>query len=278
MPFTLSHPAAVLPLARGRLVPSALVAGSMAPDVPYFFSMGDLRAATHDPVGIVTVDIVLGLALFAAFHLVWKWPLVALAPGWARRRLAGPAAGFRWSRIGWVPPSILAGAVTHVLWDAFTHRYHGFADLLPWLVTITFAGLELFRWLQYGSGLLGIAVIAWWSWRWARRAPAPPETRRALPVRGAAAVWGVLVGCAVTGGLLGAATLINQPDLPRTVHMTLASGVIGAICGGGGALTVFGLAFAAFGVRGGVPDAPGAVDEGGRSPAPTADADRPANV
>ena len=35
MPFTGSHPAAVLPLLRTSLPASALVAGSLAPDVPF---------------------------------------------------------------------------------------------------------------------------------------------------------------------------------------------------------------------------------------------------
>ncbi|MFB4318862.1 DUF4184 family protein [Actinomadura sp. 21ATH] len=243
MPFTLSHPAAVIPLARGRMVPSALVAGSMAPDVPYFFGMGDLRGATHDPVGIVTVDLVLGIGLFAAFHLLWKRPLAALAPEPARRLLSGPLRGPRPSMLVWVPPSVLAGTVTHVFWDAFTHRYHGFADLMPWLVTTSFAGMELYRWLQYGSGAAGLVVIAWWLHRWARTAPADPEPPAGLPARAALGVGGALLSCAAAGGVLGAVLLFNQPDLPRTSHMTLASGVIGTICGGVIALTLYGAAF-----------------------------------
>jgi hypothetical protein len=35
MPFTLSHPAAVLLLCRPPFVASALVAGAVAPDLPY---------------------------------------------------------------------------------------------------------------------------------------------------------------------------------------------------------------------------------------------------
>ena len=35
MPFTLAHPAAVLPLCRRPLVASALVAGAVAPDLLY---------------------------------------------------------------------------------------------------------------------------------------------------------------------------------------------------------------------------------------------------
>ncbi|MDQ7908342.1 DUF4184 family protein [Phytohabitans sp. ZYX-F-186] len=36
MPFTGSHPAAVLPLVRWGLPPAALVIGSMVPDLPYY--------------------------------------------------------------------------------------------------------------------------------------------------------------------------------------------------------------------------------------------------
>lgn len=40
MPFTLSHPAAVIPLSRVKwLVPSAVLMGSMAPDFPYFLAL-----------------------------------------------------------------------------------------------------------------------------------------------------------------------------------------------------------------------------------------------
>ena len=39
MPFTLAHPAAVLPFARTKLVFSALIAGALAPDVGYFLTL-----------------------------------------------------------------------------------------------------------------------------------------------------------------------------------------------------------------------------------------------
>ncbi|GAA2412929.1 DUF4184 family protein [Actinomadura vinacea] len=243
MPFTLSHPAAVIPIARGRMVPSALVLGSMAPDLPYFLSMGEWRGATHEPLGLVTIDIAMGILLFAVFHLLWKHPLVALAPVRFRRRLAGPADGLRRSMLVWVPPSLLAGSATHVLWDAFTHRRHSFAESMPWLVTTSVAGLEAYRWLQYGSGVIGGVIILVWLHRWSRRAATMPEDPAGLPGRMALAVVGGLLASAVAGGILGAITLINQPDLPRTIHMTAASGVIGSICGGTMALTAYALVF-----------------------------------
>ncbi|MEU5883401.1 DUF4184 family protein [Spirillospora sp. NPDC047279] len=241
MPFTFSHPAAVIPLARGRLAPSALVVGSMVPDLPYFVGLqGELREATHVPLGIVTIDVVLGLLSFAVFHLVWKRPVLVLAPEWLHRRLAAPAGGLTRAMVMWAPLAIAIGAGTHVLWDAFTHRHHSFAGVLPWLVTTSWAGLELFRWLQYLSGVGGAVIVLWWTVRWLRAAEVVEMPGR-LPTRLALTVVSALFAFGVAGGLLGAATLINQPDVPRTLHMTLASGVEGAVAGLALGLTLYAL-------------------------------------
>lgn len=239
MPFTLSHPAAVIPLARGRMVASALVIGSMAPDIPYFFFLMELRAVTHQPLGMVTVDLALGLLAYTVFHLLWKAPLIALAPDAPRRRLAAvsPGAGGAASP-GWVVISLLAGIVTHVVWDGFTHLNHGFTGQLPWLVTLGFARLPLYRWLQYASGVAGLAAMAWWTLRWYGSAPAGPETA-GMTVRARLWAGGGLVAGALTGGVLGGAALVDQPDIPRTFHMTVVSGTVGAITGGTLALTVY---------------------------------------
>ncbi|MFI5942298.1 DUF4184 family protein [Streptomyces uncialis] len=92
MPFTLSHPAAVLPLLRPPFVPVALVAGAMAPDMPYFLgtlgiplSAGDwyepfLNATTsHSPLGALTVSLPVTLAL-AAGWLLLRGPVTELLP------------------------------------------------------------------------------------------------------------------------------------------------------------------------------------------------------
>lgn len=72
MPLTPAHVAAVLPL-RGRwnLPFAALAAGSMSPDLGYFlpFSSRMPRHATHSVVGIVTWDLLFGVAMW----LVWRW-------------------------------------------------------------------------------------------------------------------------------------------------------------------------------------------------------------
>jgi hypothetical protein len=77
MPFTASHVAAVLPLVRTPLLPSALVVGSMVPDLPYFLPLPLTSYVTHSPVGVVSVDALMGLAV-----VIWH----------RSSRLAAPAA------------------------------------------------------------------------------------------------------------------------------------------------------------------------------------------
>ena len=64
MPFTGSHPAAVLPLLRTPLPASALVAGSIAPDVPFYLPV-ELPWATHTALAVVTVDLLVAALAWA---------------------------------------------------------------------------------------------------------------------------------------------------------------------------------------------------------------------
>src|SRR4051794_7249525 len=87
VPFTASHPAAVLPLVGTGLVPSALVIGSMVPDVPLFAPGPVSYAATHSPAGVVGLDVVIGLLAYVVWHAFLVAPAVALAPAEVRARL-----------------------------------------------------------------------------------------------------------------------------------------------------------------------------------------------
>jgi hypothetical protein len=114
VPFTASHPAAVLPLVRLGLVPSALVIGSMVPDVPYFVPSPVGAGTTHSAIGVVTVDVVLGLVLYAVWHGLLAPGAVALAPAALRRRLPEGALRVGWwrrtpSRDGELPTVLAAG-------------------------------------------------------------------------------------------------------------------------------------------------------------------------
>ncbi|MEA5362693.1 DUF4184 family protein [Amycolatopsis sp., V23-08] len=177
MPFTLSHPAAVLPLLRGPLVPSALVAGSVAPDVFWFVPRlpGVGLTKTHELTSVLWLDPLLALVILALFQVVLKRPLLALAPKPLAERL--PRHPFDWRRPGWIALSLVIGAATHVGWDAFTHENDGFAFLRTPLVT----GVDVGRLIQLVSTIAGAAILLWWLRKWYRAAPAepaPPAIRR----------------------------------------------------------------------------------------------------
>src|SRR3712207_2490157 len=94
MPFTASHAVAALPFLRTPLPASALVIGSMSPDLPYYLPL-DPDVPTHTAVSVVTYDLLLGLLAWALWHGLLAAPAVAFAPAPLRARLAGVDLGLR---------------------------------------------------------------------------------------------------------------------------------------------------------------------------------------
>jgi hypothetical protein len=84
VPFTGSHPAAVLPFLRTPLPASALVAGSMAPRPPVPPPV-DVGLAAHTALAAVSTDLVLGGLLWGLWH-----GLVAAPASWR------PHSSSRW--------------------------------------------------------------------------------------------------------------------------------------------------------------------------------------
>ncbi|MFC9065492.1 DUF4184 family protein [Streptomyces harbinensis] len=222
MPFTLAHPAAVLPLLRHPFVPAALVAGALAPDAPYYLAVlgiaergphqwyGPLlnTSTTHHPLLGLAASLPAALALYLLLRLL-RAPFLALLP--ARLRPRGPAhpvpagagARVRWAAL--LLLSALIGIATHVLWDALTHGDSFLVDGVPALATDTAGGLPLYRLLQLLSTVAGLALIGrhlWRRHRWAAAGddrcgvrPLPPARRRAvLALLALATVLGVAQG------------------------------------------------------------------------------------
>ncbi|MGW4898293.1 DUF4184 family protein, partial [Kitasatospora sp. NPDC004240] len=200
MPFTLSHPAAVLPLlrvadGRGPLIASALVAGSMAPDVPFFAESlcpGVYRhgGLTHRWWAVPTVDVVLAGALVAGWHGLLRGPLVALLPdgtaGAAEaltvRTGARPVAPADVARFA---ASAAIGAASHVGWDAFTHAGRFGSRLLP-VLDRRVAGVPVHHLMQYAGSVAGLGLLARHTGRALReaatvRAERPAGAGRARP-------------------------------------------------------------------------------------------------
>jgi hypothetical protein len=224
MPFTLAHPAAVLPL-RDKWPDGflALVAGSVGPDIPYFLPS---RWADHLPNGhtaltAITVAAPLALALLTAAVALRR---ALVAPLWGRAQMLAEQVLDRWrhSRRCWIQaiPATIVGCEIHVLWDAFTHN-GGWAVLhLPLLAhdLSPFAGypIEVFRILQYGSSLIGIAF----AFVWMRRRLAATPGAHALGPGIAVPAWrpAVLVAVALVSLLVGTNSALRAGRQHASFH------------------------------------------------------------
>src|SRR5262249_8729009 len=191
-----AHPAAVIPLQRllrRWAVPSALVVGSVAPDLAYILPIGVSRSASHSPGALLWFCLPVGYAVYMIFHLLLKLPLISLLPtGVACRLTTVSGGGRRLPAASWwvVPASLLLGAVTHLVWDAFTHEEGPAVRALGFLRAHLFSvgtyRVFVYKILQHGSTLMGVLILGWWIVEWSRRtavAPAPavsltPSARR----------------------------------------------------------------------------------------------------
>ncbi|WP_328491745.1 DUF4184 family protein [Streptomyces sp. NBC_00414] len=176
MPFTLSHPAAVLPLMRRPFSRAALVAGAVAPDMPYFVVTTGLPVSaqswyepftnattSHTALGAVTVSLPYALTLWALLR-AGRRPLESLLSAPAVPSPPRTTAALT-RRAGWVVLSALIGIATHVVWDAFTHHDGFFVTHAPWLTSTLAGSLTWARALQHVSTIGGLATIAVYVWR-----------------------------------------------------------------------------------------------------------------
>ncbi|MET8137409.1 DUF4184 family protein [Streptomyces sp. NPDC006290] len=260
MPFTLSHAAAVLPAVRGdgsgrgRLIPAVLVAGSFAPDMTYYAASVvpgamEFGTFTHSFAGVFTVDVLIAWTLVGAW-LALREPLVALMPtarqGRTARLLRCGAARepVRAPVILWWYVSAALGALTHVVWDAFTHHDRWGVRLFP-VLGRNLAGSPLYWYVQYGSSAVAAVVIVAFVVLALRRTPHGPAV--GVPVLSTADRW---LAAAVIGGLALAAAV------QRAVRWWAYWGsiakpweLIPPLCFGGGAGLVLGLGLYVTAVR-----------------------------
>jgi hypothetical protein len=171
MPFTVSHAAAVLPLQRlARLPLSALMVGSMAPDFGYFFSNQASRVLTHSLSGLFLFALPAGLVVWL-FYVAFleKATITLLSDRWHTRFAHTDA--ITPSLVGRASVAILLGAITHLLWDAFTHRGTFATDAFPILLAPTpgIGWMPLYHLLHGLSSVVGLVLLANWAQRLHRK-------------------------------------------------------------------------------------------------------------
>ncbi|HUN72109.1 MAG TPA: DUF4184 family protein [Steroidobacteraceae bacterium] len=224
MPFTLAHPAAVLPLRRLRLMRTVpLIIGAMAPDIPYYLPWRiakHIPPTTHTLLGTFTLDLPIGLLLLLFIWLL-RAPLAApLGPG-ARDKcfIALERFGSRPRNWALAPLSILVGTWTHLAWDSFTHADGWMVGRIPALSApvslFSYTG-ELCHVLQYASSVFGLAVMAIWLMRLPQPMPAgrPADGERS---GGPLLLAALFAAAAAAGGLETAEHLLWH--IPAAYHL-----------------------------------------------------------
>jgi len=224
MPFTLAHPAAVVPLRRAPLMRTVpLVLGAIAPDVPYFLPWRIAKhipdGMTHTVLGTFTLDLPFGIVMLLFVWLL-RVPLAAPLGPAARAKCLGALERFGSRPINWLvaPLSLLVGSWTHLAWDSFTHADGWMVSRISALsapVSFFSYTAELCHVLQYVSSVLGLAVLAVWF----LMLPVP-ETRVPNAGRspgGPLLLASLLAAAAAAGGIMTWAHL-GRP-IPASYHL-----------------------------------------------------------
>jgi len=179
MPWTLSHPAAVLPFrffAKRPLRFAALVIGSTTPDVGYSLNRFDLAIFAHTMVGSFVACVPTGLILLIIFGL-FRRPVTYTLPSPHRQALMPLCLPLPRKFTDWAVLllALWVGAWTHIFWDAFTHEGGWFVEHWPalqqslgdWL----FTNVHVYLLLQEISTVVGLTIIVLAYWLWLRQRP-----------------------------------------------------------------------------------------------------------
>ena len=245
MPFTIAHSVTAKPLhhlSGGRLLLPGLAVGAMAPDFEYLVHLSAHRTIGHTIPGLFVLCLPSALVVLFLWHRL-VGPVLAtllrpgtggLTNGWGDRAAFGSPA-----RFAWLCASIVIGSFSHITWDAFTHEggvvvnlWSGFSH------NIGPGWFPVYRWLQYGSSVFGMAVLGVWAHRASQRPPQPGDVAEGdgkARVRDGVVVLSRTrraVAAAVIGGLLlmGAVGSVQGASQGDSLDV-LKGGIIGALAG-----------------------------------------------
>ena len=178
MPFTISHTVAVIPLYKylgkyGAMSP--LIIGSMTPDIAYLTPfLVDQRVDSHSLIGLYLFCIPMGLTVYFLYHFLMAPVIVSVLPKIVQKHLGN---NLFHGRLPEIPSHVLVlslviGALTHIVWDFFTHQ-SGLPQFIHWmdvpLTVIDGYNIMPYRVLQHFSSLFGLALLMFWGVMWFNR-------------------------------------------------------------------------------------------------------------
>jgi len=171
MPFTFSHPAAVLPFCRLKKIPvpvTGLILGSLVPDFEFLFLLRESDYLGHFWPGIILINIPAATGISFIFHYLVRNALILHLPQFLQQRFS-PLLSFNWGayfkkHVAGFMIGVLVGVALHVGIDAFTHRDGAVARQFAFFQdkeNITGYGLPVYFMLQLLTSLIGAFYIIW---------------------------------------------------------------------------------------------------------------------
>jgi hypothetical protein len=231
MPFTFAHPIAALPLwqlSGKRLNLLGLMVGTIVPDLAYFLALRPIESFSHTVLGALTQGLLEGLVLFGIGRYGLTQPLLAIVPQGIAQRCqdfqSRDQIDLAYLMI--LVISIWFGAISHIVWDSFTHPTGWAVQHLMWL-QLPIGPLPIYKLLQYGSGLFGLVALGGWAWQaWSQATVKRPI--ESLPPGRKAMVW---CGIGLTMlMMMGLAIGLHRSALDTTSTIVVRA-IIGAISG-----------------------------------------------
>ncbi len=178
MPFTVSHTVAVIPLYKylgkyGAMLP--LIIGSMMPDIAYITPfLVHQRMDSHSLIGLYLFCIPMGLTVYFLYHYLMAPVIASVLPKFIQKHLRN---NLFHGKLPEIPSHVLVlslviGALTHIVWDFFTHQ-SGLPQFIHWmdvpLTSVDGYDIMPYRLLQHFSSLFGLALLMFWGMKWFNR-------------------------------------------------------------------------------------------------------------
>ncbi|WP_170074562.1 DUF4184 family protein [Paraclostridium dentum] len=169
MPFTLAHPAVVIFSKNKNFNLLGLILGSMAPDFIYFLLFNPSSNLGHTLLGFIILNLPICFLLNYLILKFIKNPFIINLPYKICNYytyLINYDFNFKSPKDIFVfTYSCIVGMLTHIIWDAFTHKTGYFVvniNLLKESIHILGYQVPFFKLLQHGSTLLGFFVILYY--------------------------------------------------------------------------------------------------------------------
>jgi len=168
MPFTFSHAAIVLPLSKVSkkwFSTTGLIVGSITPDFEYFLRMEITSEFSHTLIGTLWFNLPIGILLAFIFHIIIKDELIDNLPATLQIRFhqLKESQWIDYFKKNWIMIfiSIIIGAYSHILWDAFTHPNTYFVNQLHLNNSLFWLNIPIYKVLQHLSTFWGSLYIIW---------------------------------------------------------------------------------------------------------------------